>query len=99
MEAAISILQNLIYVFELHNQVQKILGTLMGQLDYVQEACLEIVKSGQTLCEQLTSLNDHKSWMLLLRYCHVSCINHLAKTVLPSQLLSVAILHDQLSNI
>ena len=74
-----------------------ILGIPFGQQQYVTESCLDIAKSGQSLCEQISSLNDPQSGMLLLRYCHVPRINHMARSVCPTQLRSAARFHDQLT--
>lgn len=75
----------------------KVLGTPIGQPDYVREACLDIAKLGQSLCDQLVSLNDPQCGMLLLRYCHASRINHLARSVFPSHFLPAANFHDRLT--
>ena len=59
------------------------------------ESCLDIARSGQGLCDQLVSLNDPQSGMLLLRFCHVTRLNHLARAVCPAQLRSGAMFHDR----
>ena len=74
-----------------------ILGSPIGHPDYIKESCLEIARSGQNLCNELVSLDDPQSGMLLLRYCHVSRMNHVARTVFPSLLNNAACLHDQLT--
>ena len=74
-----------------------ILGIPIGQPQYVIESCLDIARSGQGLCDQLVSLNDPQSGMLLLRFCHVTRLNHLARAVCPAQLRSGAMFHDQLT--
>ena len=58
---------------------------------------MEIARSGQDLCNELVSLEDPQSGMLLLRHCHVSRMNHVARTVFPSLLNPAACLHDQLT--
>ena len=75
----------------------RILGIPIGQQQYVSESCLDIVNSGQSLCAQISSLNDPQSGMLLLRFCYVTRINHLARSVYPTQLKPAARFHNQLS--
>ena len=74
-----------------------ILGSPIGHSDYIKESSLEIARSGQDLCNELVSVEDPQSGMLLLRHCHVSRMNHVARTVFPSLLNPAACLHDQLT--
>ena len=55
----------------------RILGISIGQQQYVLESCLDIVNSGQSLCDEISSLNDPQSGMLLLCFCHMTRINTL----------------------
>ena len=49
-----------------------ILGIPIGHQHYVIETCLEFAKGGQGLCDELASLDDPQSGMLILRYCHTN---------------------------
>lgn len=61
-----------------------VLGIHIGQHQYVTDACLNMARAGQDLCDQICSLDDPQSGMLLLRYCHVTRMNHLARSVCPN---------------
>ena len=74
-----------------------ILGSPIGHSDYIKKSSLEIARSGQDLCNELVSLEDPQSGMLLLRHCHVSRMNLVARTVFPSLLNPAPCLHDQLT--
>ena len=71
-----------------------ILGIPIGKDQSIQDCCVESARSGDNLCKQLTELDDIQSAMLLLRFCHISRINHLARSVSPKLLKSAADLHD-----
>ena len=72
----------------------RILGVPIGKPEFVEDACLESAKSGTDLCDKLRDLDDVQSAMLLLRYCHIPRINHLARSVLPDHIRPAANLHD-----
>ena len=71
-----------------------ILGIPIGKVQFIQEYCVETAKSVDNLCKQLTELDDIQSAMLLLRFCHIPRINHLARSVTPELLKAAADLHD-----
>ena len=50
------------------------------------------------MCSKLTSLDDPQCSFLLLRYCYVTRVNHLARTVPPSLFSSTAGIHDMLTH-
>ena len=58
---------------------------------------MEFAKGGQGLCDELASLNDSQSGMLILRYCHTNRINHLARSVYPTLLKPATRFHDELT--
>ena len=74
-----------------------ILGISIGHQHYVTETCMEFAKGGQGLCDELASLDDPQSGMLILRYCHTNRINHLARSVYPTLLKLGTRFHDQLT--
>ncbi len=74
-----------------------ILGTPIGRDDFIFASCDDTAKSGSQLCDKLVDLGDVQSAMLLLRYCHVPRLNHLARTVSPALLLPAARIHDSLT--
>ena len=74
-----------------------ILGVPVGHVEYVTENCLDFAKSCQTLCDQLLSLEDVQSGCLLLRYCHVTRMNHLIRSVNPEHVRSAVQAHDSLT--
>ena len=74
-----------------------VLGIPLGSPEYIRSRCAEISKSGEELYSKLIELNDPQSELLLLRFCHVSAINHLARSVIPSYLQSGAKVHDTLT--
>ena len=74
-----------------------ILGIPLGSPEYIRSKCAEISKSGEEFCSKLIELNDPQSELLLLRFCHVPAINHLARSVIPSYLQSGAKVHDTLT--
>ena len=63
-----------------------ILGVPIGNDSYVQSRCSKSATAGEGLCSQLLNLNDPQSALLLLPYCHVPTLNHLARCVPPSVL-------------
>ena len=56
----------------------QILGIPIGHQEYVSKVCLEVVKSGNNLCQQLPDLNELQRAMLVLRHCHTTRLNQLA---------------------
>ena len=78
------------------NDGTRILGVPIGKPEFVEDACLESAKSRTDLCDKLRDLDDVQSAMLLLRYCHIPRINHLARSlaVLPDRSRPAADLHD-----
>ena len=71
-----------------------ILGIPIGENQFIQDCCVESVRSGDILCKQLAELDDIQSAMLLLRFCYIPRINHLARSVSPELLNPAADLHD-----
>ena len=71
-----------------------ILRLPIGTTDFVSSYCSSFADSGNRLCDQLVALNDVQSAFLLLRYCHVPRLNHLARTVCPSLLSEAAEIHN-----
>ena len=71
-----------------------ILGTLIGTKLYVVSSCLNISESNVSLCDEFVKLGDVQSAMLLLRGCHVPCLNHLARSICPESLTEAAKTHD-----
>ena len=47
-----------------------VLGSPIGTDDFIKRSCIEIAESGHHLCNELTTLDDPQSAMLLLRYSH-----------------------------
>ena len=75
----------------------QILGIPIGHQEYVSKVCLEVVKSGNNLCQQLPDLNEPQGAMIVLRHCHTTRLNHLSQGVCPTTLQSCATLHDQMT--
>ena len=74
-----------------------ILGVPIGNDSYAQSRCSKSAAAGESLCSQLLNLNDPQSALLLLWYCHVPTLNHLARCVPPPVLHQASHIHDQLS--
>ena len=74
----------------------QILGSPIGDDDYMQTFCLSTAHSGADLCSKLPHLNDPQSSTLILRQCHSTRLNYLGRTV-PPLLLEAARTHDQLT--
>ncbi|XP_062500486.1 uncharacterized protein LOC134177725 [Corticium candelabrum] len=74
-----------------------ILGSPIGMDSFVSEACVNSAEGGCHLCNKLVSLNDLQSAMLLLRYCHVSRLISLLRTVSPRLVYLAAEAHDLLT--
>ncbi|XP_062499045.1 uncharacterized protein LOC134176390 [Corticium candelabrum] len=74
-----------------------VLGSPIGDCDYVQNYCLSTALSGAELCNKLQSLNDPQSAMLILRQCHSTRLNHLGRTVQHTWLTEGARAHDDLT--
>ena len=75
-----------------------LLGTPIGRFDFVASQCIEFAKSGSLLCQEIVSLDDPQSSMLLLRHCHTTRMNHLTRTVPPSLLKPAATIHDSITH-
>ena len=71
------------------------LGIPLGSSKFVTEACCSNAEKGDLLCNKLPDLNDVQSSMLLLRYCHVSRLNHLGRVIPPEMLHTAAAIHDE----
>ena len=74
-----------------------IIGVPIGNGFYVQSRSSKSAAAGEGLCSQLLNLNDPQSALLLLWYCHVLTLNHLARCVPPPVLHQASHIHDQLS--
>ena len=72
-----------------------ILGTPIGKREYVARACSTIAEKGNDLCRQLVDLDNVQASMLLLRYCHTTRLNHLARGTCPETLAQAATIHDK----
>ena len=72
-----------------------ILGTPTGKREYVARACSTIAEKGNDLCRQLVDLDNVQASMLLLRYCHTTRLNHLARETCPETLAQAATIHDK----
>ena len=75
-----------------------ILGCPLGNDHFTTSTCLSIAAAGEELCSKLTSLDDLQCSFLLLKHCHVTRVNHLARTVPPSLFSSTAGIHDMLTH-
>ena len=60
---------------------------------------MKIAESGNVLCNELALLSDPQSVLLLLRHCHVTRQNYLARSVSPVLLKSAADCHDTMSKV
>ena len=69
----------------------------VGNDAYVSMSCVEKAESGHDLCSQLLQLDDLQSSYLLLKFCHLTHMNHLARTVSPPMFFSAAQAHHALS--
>ena len=61
----------------------EILGIPIGCHQFEQTRRSEIANSGHALCSELMKLRCLQSATLLLRFCHVTRMNHLARCVSP----------------
>ena len=75
----------------------EILGTPIGCDDYVSSTCKKIADSGHELCSKLVLLDDPQGSYLLWKHCHLTRLQHLARSVAPTLLLPAAQIHDALS--
>ena len=75
----------------------EILGIPIGSPAYVRSRCVDIAKSGQSLCSKVIELDDPQSSLLLLHHCFVSRLTHLTRSVCPDDLQSAACIHDCIS--
>ena len=63
-----------------------ILGVPIGCKEVVRNWCNEFAVSGKDLCSKLADLNNpHASTLLLIRHCHISRVNYLARAVFPKR--------------
>ena len=76
------------------NEGALFLGSPLGAASFVTSFCTTIAQSKISLCHQLTKLDYVQSAILLLRYCHVPSLNHLARTVQPDLLVPPSTIHD-----
>ena len=60
-----------------------ILGVPLGHIQYFSDSCQHTAHEGNQLCDKLKDLDDTQSAFLLLRYCHVPRMKHLARSVSP----------------
>ena len=74
-----------------------ILGTPIGKPEFVRSQCIDIARSGEQLCCQLTKLDNKQCSMLILRHCHVPRMNYLARQVFPANLEEAARIHDSMT--
>ena len=63
------------------------------QTDRQTGSCSTIAEGGSELCKQLVDLDNVQGAMLLLRYCHTTRLNHLARGA--ETLEPAAMIHDQ----
>ena len=70
------------------------LGTPIGTKSYVVSSCLNIAESDFSLCDEFVKSGDVQSAMLLLRGCHIPCLNHLARSICSESLTKAAKTHD-----
>ena len=75
----------------------EILGIPISCHQFVQTRCSEIANSGHALCSELIKLKCPQSVTLLLRFCHVTRINYLARYVSPYSFEYAAKLHDAMT--
>ena len=61
----------------------EILRIFIGCHQFVQTRCSKITNSGHALCSELVKLRCPQSATLLLRFCHVTQMNYLARCVSP----------------
>ena len=66
-------------------------------MEYVSTVCCQYAESGKRLCDQLQELGEVQSAMLLLRFCHVPRLNHLARSTFPEWLQPAAEIHDKIT--
>ncbi len=75
----------------------KILGILIGSHDFISNVCIDLANSGNVFCQKLPDLNELQGAMLLLRHCHATRLNHLARGVCPDSLQPAATIHNRLT--
>ena len=66
-------------------------------ITHVSMSCVEKAEPSHDLCSQLLQLDDLQSSYLLLKFCHLTRMNHLARTVSPPMFSSAAQAHHALS--
>ena len=74
-----------------------VLGSPVGTTSFVRSFCLSAAESGEDFCSRICNLDDSQSSVLLLRHCHSTRLNHLARTVPVSLLIPAAQKHDRTS--
>ena len=75
----------------------EILGIPIGCHQFVQTRCSKIANSGHALCSELVKLRCSQSATLLLRFCHVTWMNQIARCVSPYSFEYAAKLHDAMT--
>ena len=75
----------------------EILGISICCHQFVQTRCSEIANLGHALCSELVKLRCPQSATLLLRFCHVTLMNYLARCVSPYFFEYAAKLHDAMT--
>ncbi|XP_062510478.1 uncharacterized protein LOC134186508 [Corticium candelabrum] len=83
------------YTIHVSSEGIMILGTPIGKREYVARACSTIAEKMNDLCRQLVDLDNVQASMLLLRYCHTTRLNHLARGTSPETLEQAATIHDK----
>ena len=71
-----------------------VLGTPIGTDEFVSRSCSYIVSKEKTLLSKIPRLGNLQVLSLLLRYCGVSKMTHLLRSVPPSLIGSAANQHD-----
>ena len=75
----------------------KILGIPIGSHDFILNVCIDVANSCNVFCQQLPDLNEPQGATLLLRHCHATRLNHLARGVCQDSLQPAATIHDRLT--
>jgi len=73
----------------------KVVGTPVGSDEFVQEHCREVLNNEAQLLSMIPKLASLQASWLILYFCAVPKINHLLRTLAPSQSRHVARSHDQ----
>ena len=83
------------YTIPVSSEGIMILRTPIEKREYVARACSTIAEKGNGLCRQLVDLNNVQASMLLLRYCHTTQLNHLARGTCPETLEQANTIHNK----